>query len=56
MASRDSERNLRRSVTRLKSSRIYDASGLVLAPGFVDTHSHHDGGLLIELTALAAVS
>ena len=35
---------------------IYDASGLVLAPGFVDTHSHHDGGLLIELTALAAVS
>lgn len=35
---------------------VYDASGLVLAPGFVDTHSHHDGGLLIELTALAAVS
>ena len=38
------------------ANRIYDASGLVLAPGFVDTHSHHDGGLLIELTALAAVS
>ena len=35
---------------------VYDAAGLVLAPGFVDTHSHHDGGLLIELTALAAVS
>ena len=36
--------------------QVHDASGLVLAPGFVDTHSHHDGGLLIELTALAAVS
>ncbi|GIT23140.1 MAG: hypothetical protein CM1200mP40_28220 [Gammaproteobacteria bacterium] len=22
-----------------------DASGLVLAPGFIDTHSHHDRGL-----------
>ena len=36
--------------------RAYDASGLVLAPGFVDTHSHHEGGLLDEPTALAAVS
>ncbi|MCY4647698.1 MAG: D-aminoacylase [Gammaproteobacteria bacterium] len=36
--------------------RAYDGSGLVLAPGFVDTHSHHDGGLLDESTALAAVS
>ncbi len=36
--------------------RVYDASGLVLAPGFVDTHSHHDRGLLDEPTALAAVS
>lgn len=25
---------------------VVDAAGLVLAPGFIDTHSHHDGGLL----------
>ncbi len=35
---------------------IHDATGLILAPGFIDTHSHHDGGLLEEPTALAAVS
>ena len=35
---------------------VYDGSGLVLAPGFIDTHSHHDSGLLWEPTALAAVS
>lgn len=35
---------------------VHDAAGLVLAPGFIDTHSHHDGGLLNEPTALAAVS
>lgn len=40
----------------LDGERIYDASGLVLAPGFIDTHSHHDRGLLDEPTALAAVS
>ena len=33
-----------------------DAAGLVLAPGFIDTHSHHDRGLLDESAALAAVS
>ena len=35
---------------------VHDAANLVLAPGFIDTHSHHDGGLLDEPTALAAVS
>ena len=35
---------------------VHDGSGLVLAPGFIDTHSHHDNGLLGEPTALAAVS
>ena len=35
---------------------VRDAANLVLAPGFIDTHSHHDGGLLDERTALAAVS
>ena len=33
-----------------------DASGLVLAPGFIDVHSHHDIGLLEMPEALAAVN
>ena len=35
---------------------VVDARGLVLAPGFIDTHSHHDRGLDTEPAALAAVS
>ncbi len=35
---------------------IVDAGGLTLAPGFIDTHSHHDHGLLDHRDALAAVS
>jgi len=35
---------------------VVDAAGLVLAPGFVDTHSHHDRGLHDERSALGAVS
>jgi N-acyl-D-amino-acid deacylase len=33
-----------------------DANGLVLAPGFIDAHSHHDDGLFEMPGALAAVS
>ena len=33
-----------------------EADGLVLAPGFIDTHSHHDRGLTERGNALAAVS
>ena len=29
---------------RLKSDRVLQAAGLVLAPGLIDTHSHHDEG------------
>lgn len=36
--------------------RVVDATGLVLAPGFIDTHSHHDGGIFERPEALAAVS
>ncbi|HUF48081.1 MAG TPA: D-aminoacylase [Vicinamibacterales bacterium] len=36
--------------------RLVDARGLVLAPAFIDTHSHHDRGLTDEPGALAAVS
>jgi len=35
---------------------LVDADGLVLAPGFVDAHSHHDYGLIETPGALAAVS
>lgn len=35
----------------LSGERVYDGEGLVLAPGFIDTHSHHDGGLEAKPTA-----
>lgn len=35
---------------------VIDGGGLVLAPGFIDTHSHHGGGLLEAPDALGAVS
>src|SRR3989442_11130502 len=38
------------------SDSVVDARGLVLTPGLIDTHSHHDRGLGSERTALAAVS
>ena len=43
-------------LTRGSADRVVDARGLTLAPGFIDTHSHHDRGLLQHLDALAAVS
>lgn len=39
-----------------KGKTIVDAKGLILAPGFIDTHSHHGGGLEEDPLALAAVS
>lgn len=35
---------------------VVDARGLVLAPGFIDTHSHHDRGLTEMPDAVAATS
>ena len=35
---------------------VLDAQGLVLAPGFIDTHSHHEDGLLETPGALATVN
>jgi N-acyl-D-amino-acid deacylase len=34
------------TLTPLPSDRIVDAHELALAPGFIDTHSHHDRGLV----------
>lgn len=39
-----------------KAETVIDAQGLVLAPGFIDTHSHHEGGLFENLDALPVVS
>ncbi|MBA3564977.1 MAG: D-aminoacylase [Gammaproteobacteria bacterium] len=39
-----------------KGESIVDARGLALAPGFIDTHSHHDIGLFEHPDTLAAVS
>ena len=35
---------------------VVEAEGLVLAPGFIDTHSHHDIGLADHPQALAAIT
>jgi len=35
---------------------VIDAGGLTLAPGFIDTHSHHDRGLDKDRSAIAVVS
>jgi N-acyl-D-amino-acid deacylase len=39
-----------------RGETVVDAKGLVLAPGFIDTHSHGDRGLFEHRDALAAVS
>jgi len=47
-------------VGQLEASRgetVVEGRGAIIAPGFIDTHSHHDGGLLTEMgSAEAAVS
>ncbi|MEJ7711778.1 MAG: amidohydrolase family protein [Pyrinomonadaceae bacterium] len=47
----------RRSSTKVpKGARVIDARGLVLAPGFIDTHNHSGGGLAREPGAASQVS
>jgi N-acyl-D-amino-acid deacylase len=42
--------------SRPAGDEVVDAGGLVLAPGFIDSHSHHEDGLFEMPEALAAVS
>lgn len=44
------------ALTRRPGDRVVDGSGFVLAPGFIDTHSHHAGSLFDEPGAPAVVS
>ena len=37
--------------TGLRGDTVIEAGGKVIAPGFIDTHSHADGGLLTNLDA-----
>ncbi len=43
-------------VAPLSGEEVFDAKGLVLAPGFIDTHSHATGDLFEIPEALGAVS
>lgn len=44
------------ALTPQRSDLVVDAQGLTLAPGFIDTHSHHDRRLFDARDALAMVS
>ena len=44
------------TLTPVSGDQVVDAGGLALAPGFIDTHSHHDRGLTTGRDALAMVS
>lgn len=44
------------NVVPAKDETVVDARGLVLAPGFIDTHSHHDRGLDKLRDAVAVTS
>ncbi|MBV9850761.1 MAG: D-aminoacylase [Armatimonadetes bacterium] len=42
-------------LTPLAGERVLDAKGLTVTPGFIDTHSHADGGLLDDPDAEAMI-
>ena len=44
------------NLSPLPGEEVIDAKGLVLAPGFIDTHSHHDTNILAMPDALSVVS
>ena len=37
-----------RNINKTDADRIIDAEGMVVSPGFIDTHSHDDAYLLIN--------
>jgi N-acyl-D-amino-acid deacylase len=43
-------------LSRAEATQSIDATGKILTPGFIDTHSHHDWGLNKNPEALAVVS
>lgn len=43
-------------LTTFRGESVTDGKGLVLAPGFIDSHSHHDWGLQSMPDAVAATS
>ena len=40
--------DLSEAVKNLSTSRLIDATGLTVSPGFIDTHAHSDGALLLD--------
>lgn len=44
------------NLIRFPNESVTDGRGLVLAPGFIDSHSHHDWGLTEQPDALPVVS
>jgi N-acyl-D-amino-acid deacylase len=35
-------------VSRSQARRIIDAAGMTVSPGFIDTHTHSEGALLVD--------
>jgi len=44
------------NLSAFEGEQVIDGNGLVLAPGFIDTHSHHDTDIEQHLDAVAATS